>query len=215
MHFGLGDVITNGRNSKKPVFIAFLGDVPKAKLISSAEVIVRSDFVLIGFSSDALSCIPLISSNSHTKNMLRRELLLAKVGRESQFVFLAINEIVEIRLYKGSALYSIAMGLRVQHLLDLVVNGVLLDFAEAEVSWVNWPVVRPLLLLSWIIILVRLQVLQPHFFWLRHIFTRIDCLFHSIFVLLSCHSILELTALSLHWQTVTSIDCLSQWLSLQ
>lgn len=171
LHFGFGNIIADRRNSEKSVFVSFLGDVPKSKLVCSSQVIVRANLVLVGFSSDALACVPLIASHSHPEYMVGRKLLLPKVSREAKLVFFAVNEVVKVRLNEYCGLNRMAVSLWMQNLFDLIRNRILFHFSEAVVSGIDWPVVGTLFLLSRIIILVRLKVLEAHLFRLRHIFS--------------------------------------------
>ena len=84
--------------------------------------------------------------------MLRREYLLPQIGRKTQFVLLPIHKVVQIGLHEDCLLDSVAVGLGMKHLLDLVVNWVLLHFSKPEISWIDWPVIGTLLLLPRIVI---------------------------------------------------------------
>lgn len=63
------------------------------------------------------------------------------------------------------------MGLRMKHLLDLVVNWVLLHFAKPEIGWIDWPVIGALFLLPRVVIFVRFQIELSHFLLFGHVFS--------------------------------------------
>lgn len=113
LHLGLRDVVADGWNSKDSVFISLLSDIPEAVLIGPAKVVIRTNFILIGFSSDALASIPLVTSYSHSKYVVRGELLLTQIGRKSELVLFSVHEVMQIGLHKDRLLDVVAVGLRV------------------------------------------------------------------------------------------------------
>jgi hypothetical protein len=122
---------------------------------------------------------------------------------------------MQVRLDEGCLLDVVAIGLGMQHLLDLVVHGVLLYLPEAEISGVHWPVVGTLLLLSGIVILMRFEVLLADLFGLRHIFPRVDGVLDSVLIQLGGDTVPELWTLGLVGQLVASVDSPSQWLPFE
>ena len=63
------------------------------------------------------------------------------------------------------------MGFWSHDLLDLTVNWVLFKLAKSVIRRVNWPVVGPFLLLSWVVVLVRLEILKSDLLRFRHVLT--------------------------------------------
>jgi hypothetical protein len=110
--------------------------------------------MLICFSLNASPSIPLVGLNPHSKNSFWRELFLAKVHILAELILLFINEVMKAALHKYSLADSLIIRFRRQYLLDFVVNWILFYLAKPKISGINRPVVRSLLLLSWIIILM-------------------------------------------------------------
>jgi hypothetical protein len=215
LHLGLGDVVSDGGHSEDSALISFLGDIPEAILIGPAQIVIRTDFMLIGFPSDALAGIPLVTGYSHSEDVLGGELLLPQIGRQSELVLLPVHKVMQVGLDEDGLLDVVAVGLRVQHLLDLVMHGVLLHLPEPEVSRVHWPVVRPLLLLSGIVVLMRFKVLQADLFLFGHVLPGVDGVLHSVLVQLGGHSVPEVLALRLSGQSVPAVDGLGEGLPLE
>ena len=86
----LGNIVSNGRNSEDSVFISFFGNISKSVLVGLTQIIIRTHLILVCLSLQTFSCIPFVTLDSNSENMLLRELFLSKIHPSSEFVFFLI-----------------------------------------------------------------------------------------------------------------------------
>lgn len=98
-------------------------------------------------------------------------------------------------------------------MIDFIMNNIFLYFSESKVIWVNFPFIISFFLFTCIKISMRSQVKFSDIFSLKHIDSRINCLFCSINIFLSWKSVFKLLNMSLLRKVIVSINCLTQRLS--
>lgn len=87
---------------------------------------------------------------------------------------------------------------------------VFLNFSEAEVGRIDWPVVRTNFLFSWVVVFMRLKIHLSHLLFFWHIFSRVNGLLDTPPVLLSRQSELKILVFGLLWEVIVSIYRLRQ-----
>lgn len=210
----LGNIITNSRNTKHPCFVTLFRLISPTKFICTPQIIIRPNLMWIGLAINTLPCIPLVGFNPNSENSFRRIYFLSKIHRLTKLILLLIKIIMKITLHKYCLCYWITIRLRRKNLLYLLMNWILLDLPKTEISWINRPVIRALLLLSRIIIFMWFQVKLTNLFTLRHVLRRVDCLFNAPFIRLSCKSKSEFFFVCLLWKAILTINSTSERLSL-
>lgn len=205
-----GDIVSNRWYSKNSILISFFGDVAEPILVSFSQVVVRAHFILIGFSLDALACIPIVTLHFDPKDSIGRELFLAQVHPLSKFIVFFIKEILEMALHENSFGHGLVVGFRHHYLLHFIVNWIFLDLPKAKVRWIYWPVIRTHLLFSRVVVLVRFQIHFSDLFLFGHIFSRVNGLFGSVLILLSGKPKLKLLLLCLRGEFIISVDGLGK-----
>jgi hypothetical protein len=129
----LGDVVSDSGHSKHSVLVSFLGDVPKAVLVSFSKVVIRPHLVFVGLSLEALTSIPFVGLDLHSEHPVGRELWLPQVHTFPQLVVLLVKVILKVALHKHSFGHRLTVGFGSHNLLHLLVDWVLFDSAEPEV----------------------------------------------------------------------------------
>jgi len=147
-------VIPYRRHSEDSISISFFCDVPETKFVAPAQILIRSNFILIGFSLYALAYIPFIGFHSDPEYSIDWKLFLSQIHSLSKFVIFFIKKVMKIALDEYSFRDVFTMSFWRKYLFDLVVDRIFLYFAETKVSGVNRPVIWSRFLFSWIIVLV-------------------------------------------------------------
>lgn len=179
-----GNIIPDGRHAKYSVLVTLFSNISKSMLIGFSQVIIRSDFVFISLSLQTFTSIPLITLDSDSEDPIRWKLFLSQIHSLSQLVILFIEIILKMTLDKHCLRHMFRIGLRLHDLFHLFMNWILLYFSKSVISRINWPIVWSLLLLSRIVVLMRFEIHLSHLLSFRHILSRVDSLFCSVFVVL-------------------------------
>lgn len=210
-----GNIISDGWNSIDSILISFFWNIPPPGFRCFSKTLIFPHLELGCLSLKTLSSIPLIRLNPYSKDVIWWKLFLPEIGWFAKFVILSIYKIQLTSFYKFCLREAFTTCLWSHYLLHFPMNWILLDFSESIVSRIYWPVIRSLLLLTWIIVQMGFQVHLSDLLRLRHILSRIYCLFNIVFVLLGLQTKTELLFASFSRQLVFTVNCTAKWLPLK
>jgi hypothetical protein len=148
------DIVADSRYSEHSILVSLFGDISKPVFVGFAEIIVRPDFIIGCFTLDALTGVPFVGFDPDSEDAIFWELFLSEVHGFSKFVVFLVEEIMQVAFYEDGLGYCFVVGFGGQDLFYFIINGIFLDFSEAEIGGVYRPLIGSLFLFSGIIIFV-------------------------------------------------------------
>ena len=131
---------------------------------------------------------------------------MSKICRFSKFIVPFVQIIVEVILDEGCFGEVVIVGLGSQNLFDFIMDDIFGNFSKPKVSGIQIPIIRPLLLLSGVVVKMRFQIHFPDTLIFRHVLSRIDGFLDIVLILFCGKSVLKCLILGLFWHLIFSVD---------